>query len=379
LKITHIGPDSIFLQFISGVFESEAPGANEYIVLTNSADGSLRFPIRKGRVRTVPSVKRGIASLVFGVRDSDMIVAHMMTQHAAISFLTAPRGTIKVWSGWGADYYGSDESPDSGLLGASTLALSKSLNTESDAPTRLLAVKDRIKDGTIRRLIHGAAGKADYFSAPLPDDFSVFKQRFPEFHGRYGQIYYANVRDSFARGGEGDIGPNILVGNSATLTNNHLEVFDQLAGLDISGRRIIVPLSYGNPDYRDAIVSKGSELFGSAFMPLVDYMQLEEYLSLVASCNVVIMNHKRQQALSNIGAALYRGANVFLNEASPVVNFFRSRGAIIYTTRELRSTGLPNAPLPLEAVATNRRVLEEWRGSERVVEKVRALVSYLNS
>ena len=373
MKITHIGPDSQFVRIASELFESVAPGANEYIILNYSGRGPLRFPIQHGRVRVVSSHIYGASRIPFNVRASDMIIAHSMSLHGAVAFASARPGTVKVWSGWGYDYYGSDESPNTGLLGASTLELSTSLGNA--LTHRLGAFKGRLRS-SVR---HRAAGKTDYFSAPIPDDLRVFKGRYPKFRGGYSQINYGSVVDTFARG-TGDVGgADILVGNSASVTNNHLEVFDLLANQEIAGRRIVVPLSYGNPAYRDAIVARGSELFGSAFTPLVEFLPLDEYFSVVANCNVVIMNHKRQQALGNIVAALYHGAHVFLDEANPAIDFFRSRGAFVYTTDQLKADGLPSGPISAEAVATNRRVLETFWGSEHVVKNVEALINQLNA
>jgi len=378
LKITHIGPDSQFLKLASELFESIAPGANEYIVITDSGEGPLRFPIRHGRVRIVAWPILRAARILFDVHGSDMIIAHSMTLHAAVAFGSARPKTIKVWSGWGFDYYGNDESPDAGLLGTATLALSASLANARDIQESIVFFRRRFTGKMSRRLIHNAAARADYFSAPIPEDLSVFKGRFPEFHGHYSQLNYANVGDTFAGARRLEGGENILVGNSASFSNNHLEIFDQLADLDIPGRKIVVPLSYGNPEYRDEIVARGRRLFGEAFTPLIDMLSLEEYLSVVASCNVVIMNHKRQQALGNIGAALYHGAHLFLDEASTTVDFFRSRGAFIHTTNELKADGLPSEPLPAAAVATNRRVLEAFWGSEQVVRNAETLIGQLN-
>lgn len=372
MKITHIGPDSLFVRIASEVFESVAPSANEYIILTDSSKGSLRFPIEQGRVRVVSSLTRGAARIPFDIRASDMIVAHSMTPLAAVAFVSARPSTVKVWSGWGWDYYGSDESTEAGLLGASTSELSTSLISAFDR--RMKVFKHRILSG----VVHRAAAKTDCFSAPVPHDLRVLRGRFPEFHGDYTQLNYGSVADTFGQGPSLGGGSDILVGNSASFTNNHLEIFDLLARQDIAGRRIVVPLSYGNPAYRDAIVARGGELFGSAFMPLIEYLPLDDYMSVIANCNVVIMNHKRQQAMGNIGAALYHGAHVFLDEANPAADFFRSNGAIFRTTNQLEVDGLPNGRVSTEALATNRRMLESFWGSDQVVKNVEALISRIN-
>src|SRR5690606_28840957 len=45
------------------------------------------------------------------------------------------------------------------------------------------------------------------------------------------------------------VGHNILLGNSSSYTNNHIEAIDQIANLDLQDRRVIIPLNYGDKDY----------------------------------------------------------------------------------------------------------------------------------
>lgn len=55
-------------------------------------------------------------------------------------------------------------------------------------------------------------------------------------------------------------GENILVGNSATPTNNHIEIFRILSRLRLpESSKIVVPLSYGDVHYREKIVELGIE------------------------------------------------------------------------------------------------------------------------
>lgn len=376
MKITHIGPDSQFLTFTSELFEAAAPGANNFIIVGGSRHGRLNHPIPHGHVRVVSSGALNSFRMLWLSRNSDMIIAHSMTPHSAIVFLCSPAKTKKVWSGWGFDYYGLDEDPSAGLLGPSTAALVK-------PPARrdvglALQLRGRFLRRISRWLTRKAAVKADYFSAPIPSDFDIFKRRFPEFGGEYIQINYGNVIDTFAVGAEPSGGSDILVGNSASFTNNHLEAFDLLATQDLRGRKVIVPLSYGDPDYRQVVVNRGTELFGAAFTPLIEFLALSEYVSLVSRCSVVIMNHKRQQGLGNIGAALYHGAHVFIHESSPTVDFLESLGAVFGTTDQLATQRLPHGRLSESAIAKNRSALESFWGSKQVVRNVQQLVTRIN-
>ena len=148
-----------------------------------------------------------------------------------------------------------------------------------------------------------------------------------------------------------------------------------LAKHDLGSRKIIVPLSYGDPFYRKNLITRGKEILGDAFMPLVDFLPLDQYCSIVASCNVVVMNHLRQQALGNIGAALYQGAHVFLDPINPVYQFFKEKGAFVHSTQDLVSNYLPLTGLPDDQVAKNRSVLEGFWGHEQIRANVEALLA----
>ena len=120
--------------------------------------------------------------------------------------------------------------------------------------------------------------------------------------------------ESEIRTAEGDL--DILVGNSAYPTNNHLEVFDKLKDHDLTGRKVVVPLTYGNDTYREKILKIGQEMLGDSFDPIIDHLSLTAYLEKVDRCGIVIMNHARQQAVGNITNALWEGKTVYLGKSS---------------------------------------------------------------
>ena len=92
------------------------------------------------------------------------------------------------------------------------------------------------------------------------------------------------------------LGNNILVGNSAHPENNHLDIAYKLKTINLSNRKIIVPLSYGDNKYKKIILKKYKNIFGNKFKPLLDFISIKDYLNILKSCNICIMGHLRQQA-----------------------------------------------------------------------------------
>lgn len=109
---------------------------------------------------------------------------------------------------------------------------------------------------------------------------------------------------------------NILVGNSATETNNHFECFDVLKKLGSKNANIFCPLSYGSVAYAQQVITAGTELFGARFIPMTEFMSTEHYLSFLSTIDIAFFNHKRQQAFGNIILLLGLGKKVYLNKNS---------------------------------------------------------------
>lgn len=371
LKILHIGPDSQFLQFLSGVFEAVAPGESRYLITSASSTEKLRFPVHADSVSVLARGVKGAMMIPMHVRSCDMIIAHGMGPYGVAAFLSSPRKTVRVWSGWGGDYYGDQHSPDTGLMSRATTALMANGAFASPRPSQIKSLANQMVAFAQKR----AAKKADYFSAPIPSDLDIFKRRFNNFSGQYAQLNYGNVLETFSQGDVIGCGSNILVGNSASPTNNHIDVFHMLAKHDLGFRKVIVPLSYGDPVYRKNLMARGKEILGESFVPLVDFLPFDKYRSIVASCNVVVMNHFRQQALGNIGAALHQGAHVYLDIVNPIYKFFKEKGACVQTVQDLESNSLPLVSLSIDEVTNNRAVLEGFWGDDRIRANVENLLA----
>lgn len=91
---------------------------------------------------------------------------------------------------------------------------------------------------------------------------------------------------------------NILVGNSTSPTNNHIDIFNMLLQYKEDDIVIYCPLSYGIfLDYRDEVIRIGKELFGVKFIPLLDFMTIENYRLFLSDIDIAIFNHNRQEAM----------------------------------------------------------------------------------
>ncbi|HWM17039.1 MAG TPA: TDP-N-acetylfucosamine:lipid II N-acetylfucosaminyltransferase [Microbacterium sp.] len=367
-RIAHLFPDSPFLRFTAETFETAAPGANTFLVYASTGDLARHGLPPELPVATLAAGAEGLDRAHEVIGDSQIAVFHSVGAFAAQVLSRAPRDTLKVWSGWGGDYYGSDWSAMAGLLDPLTSSYERQRLT---IPGKIHHTYRRRRPA---RLLRAAARTADVFSAPIPDDFDVFRRRFPAFRGRYAQLNYASVEDTYAVGAEIISGEDILVGNSATMPNNHLDIFELLAHADVANRRIITPLSYGDDAYAEVVTERGRTLFGDAFVPLREFLPLAEYQALIAGCSTVVMGHRRQQGVGNVASALWSGAHVILHDRSPLFAFLRSRGAHVTPLSAVAEAGIPRERISPEGLAENRRVLREFWSRDRVLANIRELI-----
>ncbi len=152
----------------------------------------------------------------------------------------------------------------------------------------------------------------------------------------------------------------ILVGNSGAEENNHIDSFIKLSQL--SGNfKVIVPLSYAcEENYREIVIQKGKEIFGNKFVPLLDFMNPEQYLELLLSVDVAVMNHFRQQAVGNMRTLITLGKKIYLNETNPMYNIFRQNGVYL-------------SPMPKEYF--DERIFEEY-SEEQKNQNIKGLESF---
>lgn len=123
----------------------------------------------------------------------------------------------------------------------------------------------------------------------------------------------------------------IQVGNSASLKNNHIEIFNVLKQYKQEAIKIICPLSYGNKLYKEKVIKEGYELFGDKFQPIENFMPFNEYLKILAEVDVAIFNHKRQQAMGNITTLIGLGKKVYIRDDITTWDFCNDHNLTVFS------------------------------------------------
>lgn len=162
----------------------------------------------------------------------------------------------------------------------------------------------------------------------------------------------------------------ILVGNSATKTNCHLEVLDYLKKYKEENIAIYCPLSYGDKEYGEQVAAYGEKLFGDKFHAIFDFMELMDYHKFLASCHVGIFACNRQQAMGNISILLRLGRKVYLRSGTSMIENYRNNGFVCNELDELEHTSF-NEFISNTHRIENQKAGETYRNSAGAIRSWR--------
>ena len=139
----------------------------------------------------------------------------------------------------------------------------------------------------------------------------------------------------------------IWLGNSDTLTNNHLDAIEVLGKFRNEELSIFCPLNYGQGDYRLKVTNTGLRTFGNKWTSLLDFMPLEQYLELLNNADVVVMYHNRTQGAGNVFAFIKMGKKVFVKRQSTVFGFLQKHGIVVFDANTIKDLSFEEFVRPL--------------------------------
>lgn len=370
IKILHMVTDDKFIDFIYEIFSENPFVENKFVLWTPDLSAALKY-VKSAKIwRRVGRDYVNSESACFDLGWCDCLILHSMKGDFARLIQRVSLGVVVVWSGWGWDYYDHLDADLCALFEPETIRL---LISHGLLPDKKINSENEKK--FIQNILFPSFYRVDLFSAPIFDDYKKLCCVLGGgFKAKFSQIIYGSIEDSFVCEKSNSTGINILVGNSATPTNNHIEIFEILSKINLDGKKVVVPLSYGEDKYRTLICEKGKEILGDKFFPLTEFFPLKQYNRILACCSVAIMNHVRQQALGNIGFMLYWGKRVFLNPRGENYKFFHQMGFSVNQTNELGHIKAIDEPIGKSELTINRDLLEKIGSRKTARQHVENLV-----
>jgi len=173
-----------------------------------------------------------------------------------------------------------------------------------------------LKSAIVEKIMGSVIKKIGFIITYVKNDFLLAKLKY-QTKAKFLNclIYESNIFDSNIKNTERN-GRfiNILLGNSAHASNQHLKVIEYLSSYRKKNIRIYCPLSYGSESYAKEVARAGKDKFGHKFIPLFNFMGNSEYIKLLSKIDIGIFPANRQQGMGNLIPLLGLGKKIYLDK-----------------------------------------------------------------
>lgn len=376
--ILHLVCDEKFIDYAISLFGKAAPLQNEFLAVIPHQGYQFKYIKQSEKLNTIVDSEIGVNDLINKSTQYDAIVFHSLFLdffHKVIRKINTD-STKLVWVLWGGEFY---ESPDIKMDYQGKLtyaAYNKSIFVRRTLSKVLSVIRGK---NTYHYNIIESARKMSYIVTPFFEEYQNIIKKW-RISAQWLSWNYYTIEETVGVLMEKEVTDgNILLGNSATISNNHIEVLCILSKMELGQQKVIIPLSYGDPKYAGVIKKEAKKRLAEHSMPLIDFLERNEYNKIMLGCSVVIMNHYRQQAVGNIVTALWLGAKVYMSERSPVYRHFTNLGVKIYTVENDLNPKNSKALVALTNIEkkNNRKVIYQEYSRENMLEKTRLIVNQL--
>ncbi len=292
--IVHVLPDTVygndFMDFLGRMYDIE-----KHYIYVSIGVAKTKIVSQNKRCSWEYLSKNNMREFSQKVKNADMLIVHGLFNLLVILWLFLNPYQIKktIISIWGGELYDHRD-----IIEKNNIAYTKKM---------LDFIKGRIFQ------------KVPVFLNDMEGDFELLKEWYHINAISIPVLYPPSVNVKILepllnkkKFEEGKNKLKILVGNSATETNYHEDIFKKLEKFKMKNIDIYCPLSYGDNLYADKVVFCGKTLFGDKFHEIRKFMPPEEYIKFLAKIDIAIFNNNRNQAMGNIALLAYLGSKIYL-------------------------------------------------------------------
>ena len=369
--ILHLSADEKFINMGLNAFEMAYPAKNKLLVVQKHNTVKYVQFENKTIINKQTLAKESRKSEFW--TDIDVVVFHSLFVYK----INIPKNVKVIWLGFGYDYYDFIFDNECEMFSYKTQQI---MNNKALKPVkgfvaefkkvikRLIFLQYRLKRQKIKMM-----QRVDIFCPVLTNEYQAIK--WPgKNKPKLMDWNYGTMEDNWAKEGSSKLcGKNILLGNSATLTCNHLDGIDLLSNIHSPLSKLIIPLSYGNKNYGTFIKEYAHKHYPGDVLALDSFMPFDDYTQLISSCSCVVMPHKRQQGVGNIIVLLNLGAKVYLDKNNLLYSFLKNHGFFVFCLEDINSNDFLTELTQEQILNNQQRLFEIW-GRTSIIDKTKKLV-----
>lgn len=301
----HIVPDNTFInKFFDNLNEIGLAENNKLIVRTNeqvlkSVRHNLPF---------APLYSSRFASLVGNTGSYEKVFIHYFSP-LLYRWVASSKFNEVNWMVWGGDLYNL---PSLDRLCYERMTWDRYMRKDWSAQTLLYKLKINLTQTPFQKK---AYAKIKNILTWMDEEYKFAIEHLPvqadyQFFFYENQLPYSQL-DALVPSVTSPKKRALIIGNSASPTNNHLDTIRVLENNHIDAD-LFVPVSYGDKRYISFL--KNNLKFSRGNLEFIErYMPFDEYLNFLSASDGLIMNTIRPQGFGNILMMMYLGKPVFFN------------------------------------------------------------------
>lgn len=326
MKILHLISDDKFLDSHIGRWDnSEEQHTFVYLRPDHNYKGK-----NERRLRKIKPFSPEYYSLIEEAEQYDIIFIYMMNLHKAYLVNRMKRKPIVIWHFYGAEIYNRhpfrqqivSQSTKGLLAGSKWKKLRKGLIYLNLIKTAFLT-RSRLPAAEVDIAIRNT----DYFCWYNKAEYQQLRKQIPDLPP-FLQLPYATklVRTNLGSGKK----DQVLVGNSRTPANNHIDTLLLLQEAKYTGK-VLMPFNYGSDAVYERCLRNALRNISLDITLLEGFVKYEEYVELITQCSAGVFNSYRQMALGNIFIMLINGVKVYLNERNATFEWLVNEGFYVFS------------------------------------------------
>lgn len=377
-------PDILFVKYCLGKFEQVKPGSNRCIIIVSKHHINPQHNIDNKFVEYFGPLNTDITKRI-NKSDCSAVIIHTLNDEILELVLNLKESIPIIWRSWGPDLHDVIY-PDFQPLLPNTKKLVSNRNTVIESvisklrPVRNFLLKKNSIPGTRLHNKIEFLDRLRLIATVTHTEYNLLLGQIPGLKAEYIHLNYRPFElNQISEPAINFVQDTVMIGQSSFPYHNHADVFFQLSEFPDFTSKILVPLNYGNPIYRDKVIALGKKLFNSRAQYLIDFLPFDNYIKEIGRCYAFILNSKVQSGGANVIYSLLQGLKVYLRKENPVYKDFIKAGISLFSIQdELSREHLNGYRLSDSGKRENRQIVGSLFNPEREIENVRNIYKILN-
>ena len=355
MKIAHFFNNNKFVdKHIKKYIECDFENDFFYLNNENNYSGS-----HKDKVVYLPPESEAYNSIINRIETYDIVILYYLNTDKFRLIEAIKHSKVKIiWSFYGAELY-SLPSIRLKMLSENTQLVLKDELSKSNSESiknvfRWLLSPFRNKR-TNHQWIKKSCKRIDYFLWYNEFEYELLNKHMGQILPTFMEAPLNNALDKVEP--EPNKENSLLIGNSASYYNNHLDALDILATNRYKGK-VSLPFSYLKNDNYVALIEKYALRSGLAFKIIDEFMTYAEYITFINRHKAAVYPSYRQMGLGNIFIGIRCGLKIYLSDKNPTLKWLKEKGMKIYSMEQDLSSDLIKNNLALEPahIALNNKI-----------------------